>query len=214
MPPAPWEAASIFPGPSGPKGGNGIAGTTIVEDEAGAKYEAERQRPGLVIFTDGSRTEGELDVEGTQVAHRKCTMRNAPPSPAPLRRRPASPFLRTAIWRMTSGDPGPGQRNAIAARKHIAELRRKEPEIRIAIRWCPSSCGSKATKADQWAKHAADEPEARGAEWHRYRDRCGRKSVPTCSLAHIKRKCSEAKWTDSSKWVKAQLQKKLQQIPA
>jgi len=32
--------------------------TTIVEDEAGAKYEAERQRPGLVIFTDGSRAEG------------------------------------------------------------------------------------------------------------------------------------------------------------
>jgi len=32
--------------------------TTIVGDEAGAKYEAERQRPGLVIFTDGSRTEG------------------------------------------------------------------------------------------------------------------------------------------------------------
>jgi len=32
--------------------------TAIVEDEAGAKYEAERQRPDLVIFTDGSRTEG------------------------------------------------------------------------------------------------------------------------------------------------------------
>jgi len=30
---------------------------TIVEDEAGAKYEAERQRLGLVIFTDGFRTE-------------------------------------------------------------------------------------------------------------------------------------------------------------
>jgi len=29
--------------------------------------------------------------------------------------------------------------------------------------------------------------------------------APPCSLAHIKRKCSEAKWTDASKWVKAQL---------
>jgi len=55
--------------------------TTIVEDEAGARYEAERQRPGLVIFTDGSRMEGgatgyvrgrveeEPDVEGTQGPH-------------------------------------------------------------------------------------------------------------------------------------------------
>jgi len=45
----------------------------------------------------------------------------------------------------------------------------------------------------------------RGVEWQRYIDRCGRKSAPTCSLAHIKRKCSEAKWADASKWVKAQL---------
>jgi len=53
--------------------------TTLVEDEAGAKYEAERQRPGLVIFTDGSHTEGGHrirgrveegpDVEGTQGPH-------------------------------------------------------------------------------------------------------------------------------------------------
>ena len=47
----------------------------------------------------------------------------------------------TDIWRMASDDPGPGQRYAIVARKHIAELRRKEPGIRIEIRWCPSHYG-------------------------------------------------------------------------
>jgi len=108
---------------------------------------------------------------------------------------------------MTSDDPGPGQRYAIAARKHIAELRRKEPGIRIEIRWCPSHCGVEGNEiADEWAKQAANEPDARGVEWHRYIryiGRCGRKSTPTCSLAHIKR--SEAKWADASKWVKAQL---------
>jgi len=44
------------------------------------------------------------------------------------------------------------------------------------------------------------------AAWKgRYMDRCGRENAPPCSLADIKPKCSEAKWTDASKWVKAQL---------
>jgi len=82
-----------------------------------------------------------------------------------------------AIWRMTSDDPGLGQRYAIAARKHIAELRGKEPGIWIEIRWCPSHCGVGGNEiADEWAKQAADEPDARGVEWHRYIDRCGRRA--------------------------------------
>jgi len=89
-----------------------------------------------------------------------------------------------AIWRITSDD----QRYAIAARKHIAELRRKEPDIRIETRWHPSHCGVEGNeKADEWAKQAADEPDARGVEWHRYMDRCGRKSAPPCSLAQVLR---------------------------
>jgi len=83
---------------------------------------------------------------------------------------------------------------AIAARKHIE------------IRWCLSHCGVESNEiADEWAKQAVDEPDARGVEWHRYIGRCGRKSAPACSLAHTKCKCSEAKWTDASKWVKEQL---------
>jgi len=32
---------------------------------------------------------------------------------------------------------------------------------------------------DGWAKQAAGEPDTRGVEWHRYIDRCGRKSAPS-----------------------------------
>ena len=46
-----------------------------------------------------------------------------------------------AIWKMTSDDPGPGQRYALEARRHIAALRAKEPNVRIEIRWCPSNQG-------------------------------------------------------------------------
>jgi len=38
------------------------------------------------------------------------------------------------IWGMTSDDPGPGQKYAIHARKHIRTLHRKEPDVRIEIR--------------------------------------------------------------------------------
>ena len=74
-----------------------------------------------------------------------------------------------AKWRMTSDDPGPGQRYAIAARKHIAELRRKLPGIRMKYGGAPAEGNE---KADEWSKQAADEPDARGVEWHRYTGRC------------------------------------------
>jgi len=42
---------------------------------------------------------------------------------------------------MTSGDPGPGPKYALEARRHIAALRAKEPNVKIEIRWCPSHQG-------------------------------------------------------------------------
>ena len=53
---------------------------------------------------------------------------------------------------MTSDDHGLGR--AIAARKkNVAELRRKEPEILIETRWCPSRCEIEGDeKADEWGK--------------------------------------------------------------
>jgi len=44
----------------------------------------------------------------------------------------------SAIGRMASDEPGPGQQYALQARKHIATLRRARPGIVIEIRWCPA----------------------------------------------------------------------------
>ena len=40
--------------------------------------------------------------------------------------------------------------------------RGKEQEIRVEIRWCPRTAGSKATRKPT----TADEPDARGVKWH------------------------------------------------
>jgi len=46
-----------------------------------------------------------------------------------------------AIRRMDSDEPGPGQRYAVQARRHIAAFRRARPGIIIDIRWCPARKG-------------------------------------------------------------------------
>ena len=71
-----------------------------------------------------------------------------------------------AIGRMTSDEPGPGQKKALEARRHIATLRAKEPNVKVEIRWCPSHKGIDGNEiADEWAKLAADESDAHGVEW-------------------------------------------------
>jgi len=68
-----------------------------------------------------------------------------------------------AIRRMASEEPGPGRQYALQARKHVATLRRARPAIIIEIRWCPAHKGIAGNeKADEWAKIAAEEPDARG----------------------------------------------------
>jgi len=75
---------------------------------------------------------------------------------------------------MASDEPGPGQQYAIQARKWIAKLRAARPDIHIEIRWCPAHRGVLCNeKADEWARQAAEEPDARGVEWLGYGDRYG-----------------------------------------
>jgi len=70
-----------------------------------------------------------------------------------------------AIKRRASDEPGPGQKYALEAREHIAALRRVAPDIAIEVTWCPAHEGAEGNaKADEWAKLAAEEPDARGVE--------------------------------------------------
>jgi len=66
-----------------------------------------------------------------------------------------------AIRRIASEEPSPGQKYVILARRHIAKLRRARPGITIEIWWCPTHKGVPGNeKADEWAKIAAEKPEA------------------------------------------------------
>ena len=57
----------------------------------------------------------------------------------------------TAIQRLASEEPGPGQKYAIQARRHIAALRKARPGITIEIRWCPAHKGvPRNEKAGEW----------------------------------------------------------------
>jgi hypothetical protein len=67
---------------------------------------------------------------------------------------------------------------------------------------CPAHKGIIGNeKADEWAKLAAEEPDAHGVEWLGYADRYGRRSMPLPrSLANIKREISEKKWITAKKY--------------
>jgi len=83
---------------------------------------------------------------------------------------------------MGSNEPGPGQRYALEARKHITTIHRRRSRVAIELRWCPAhkrALGNE--KADEWAKLAADEPDALGVEhlWPgRYGDRPEKGATP------------------------------------
>jgi ribonuclease HI len=117
-----------------------------------------------------------------------------------------------AIRRMASEEPGPGQTYAIEAQRHIAELRRPRPDITVEIRWCP---GHKRVpgneKADEWAKLAAEEPDARGVEWLQG----GARPMPLpTSLVHLKREISEKKWAEARQWAGGQTSREKYKMPA
>ena len=105
---------------------------------------------------------------------------------------------------------GTGAKYALEARKHIASLRTKEPNVQIEIRWCPSHQGIEGNEiADQWAKLAADEPDAHGVECfpttNPDRSVSTRKFPQPRSLANVKRGFSEQKREDDKNRAKKQL---------
>jgi ribonuclease HI len=139
---------------------------TTQEDEKTAKIEAEPTRPGLTMFTDGSRLDSgatgyavvwqngqswagiKTHMGKNQEAYdAECAaLARALETAAKRQTVPARVTIFTdaqaAIRRMASEEPGPGQKYAILARKHIAALRSARPDITIEIRWCPPTRAS------------------------------------------------------------------------
>jgi len=90
-----------------------------------------------------------------------------------------------AIRRMASEDLGPSQMYVLQARKHTAVLRRARPGITIEIRWCLAHKGVAGNeKADEWAKLATEEPDARGVEWLGDLDRAEARPMPLPGRSH------------------------------
>jgi len=149
----------------------------LQDEEEEAKAEAERARPGLTMFTDGSRLDNRAtgyavvwkrgltwtgvkghmgsnqeayDAECAALAHalEEATRRNTTPERVTI-----FTDAQAAIRRMASDEPGPGQQYALQARKHIATLRKARPGIVIEIRWCPAHKGIAGNeKGDEWAR--------------------------------------------------------------
>jgi len=194
------------------------------EEEAEAMAEAERARPGLTMFTDGSRLDnGETGFSvvwkrgltwagvkghmgGNQEAYdaecaalaralEEASRRNTTPERVTI-----FTDAKAAIRRMASDEPGPGQQYALQARKHIATLRRARPGIVIEIRWCPAHKGVAGNeKADEWAKAAAEQ-----SGNHR--------PIPR-SLANLKREISEKKWVEAHQWAGGRTSKRKYRLP-
>jgi len=166
----------------------------LLKEEEGkeAKAEAEKTRPGLTMFTDGSRMED--GAAGYVVAWKKgvswvgiktrmgCNQEAFGTECVALARALEETSRRitipervtifsdaqAAIRRMASDEPGPGQLCALQTRKHIATLRKDRPGIIIETRWCPAHMGFDGNeKDDEWEKMAADQPDTRGVEWLR-----------------------------------------------
>jgi len=109
------------------------------------------------------------------------------------------------------------RQNALQARKHIAALQKARPGISIEIRWCPAHKGVAGNeKADEWAKVAAEEPDARGVEWLNY-DYGGRSEVRAIplprSLTTLKRGISEKKWAEACQWAGGRTSKAKYRMP-
>ena len=160
----------------------------LQKEEAEAKAEAEKERPRLIMFTDGSRLDDsaagyvvvwkrgqswvgikthmgyDREAYVTECAALARALESVSRRQITPERVTICTDARAAIRRMASEEPGPSQRCALQARKHIATLRRARPGIVIEVRWCPAHKGVTGDeKADNWAKIAAEESDTPNA---------------------------------------------------
>ena len=120
-----------------------------------------------------------------------------------------------AVRRIASEEHGLRQQYALQARTHIAMRCKARPGIIIETRWCPAHKGVTGNeKADEWAKIAAEEPNARGVGWLSCSGRSKAREMPhPRSLGHLKREISEKKWVEARQWPEGRTSKIKHRMP-
>jgi len=113
------------------------------------------------------------------------------------------------------GGAWPLPKYELHATKHIAVLRKARPDIIVEIRWCPAHKGVPGNeKADEWAKLAVAEPDAREVGWLSYLGRAEACAMPVPrSLAHLKREVSGEKWAEARQWAEGRTSRKKYKMP-
>jgi len=211
----------------------------LLEEEAEAKAETQKDRPGFTMFTDGSRLDDgavgyaavwknsqtwkgikthmgyNQEAYDAECAALARALESASRGNTIPERVAIFTDAQTAIKRMSSEEPGPGQQYALQARKYIAALRRARPGISIEIRWCPAHKGVEGNeKGDEGVKIAAAEPDTSGVEWLSYSDRDEARAMPLPrSLANHKREISEKKWAEARQWAGGRTSKTKYRMP-
>jgi len=179
----------------------------LQEEEAEAKVEAEKDRPGLTMFTDGPRLDSgaagylvvwkrgqtwvgiktymgyNQEAYGAECAALVRALESASRRPTTPERITVFTDAQAAIRRMASESLAPTKNTRSRQGNTSPQLRRARPGITIEIRWCPADKGVAGNeKADEWAKLAAEEPDTVGVEWLRYLNRDkARNASPTIS---------------------------------
>ena len=211
----------------------------LQEEEAEAKAAAEGTRPGLTMFTDGSRLEGgatgylvvwkmgqpwvgvKVHMGNNQEAYDAECAALARALELALQRNEIPEVVtifsdaQAAIRWMASDERGPGWEYALQARKHIATLRQSRPGIIIEVRWCPAHKGVAGNeKAHEWAKIAAEKSGTLGVEWLNFPVRTEVRGAPLPrSLTNLKREISEKKWVETRQWAGGRTSRKKYRMP-
>ena len=183
-------------------------GRVMVPGHDEAIEQAQKEQPGLVLWSDGSRLEDgrvgagvawtatpghwrtvEIPLGRSKEvfdAELQGVCRALELAQAMGENRQVTVFVdsQAAISRLQHTEPGPGQ--ALALRAHRAAKRLRERRVGVTVQWVPGHMGVEGNeRADQAAKQAATRP-ARDDE---------------ISLAHAHRVSTEARRGDGQKWL-------------